>query len=86
MTTHTTNCRANSPGFKRLAAGFYAKRLLNGMWLYVFRKDGSWHWTRRFNLYPTFELLNPGASDFKWRRGFPTRAMAISAFEGNRVE
>ena len=80
-----TNRHANPPGFKRLAAGFYVKRLPDGMWLYLFKEDERWAYALRYSFYPARDAFSAESNPLR-QSGFPTRAMALSAYERNRVK
>jgi hypothetical protein len=76
--------QANPPGFKRIESGCYAKRLQNGMWLYLFKAHGKWHYAKRLSGVYSRKDFSADANP-KHQSGFPTRAMALSAYEGNRA-
>ena len=69
--------------YSKIEAGmWYRKRGM--LYTHVFRYAGRWYWGTFFEpMRPGEEGLMKGS--LPRQRGYPTRAMAISAAEGNRA-
>jgi len=80
------NYRTNSKGFKRLEGGIYIRPVKGNVWLVVARVGRVWKYaTIWFSATPNRYTCIAAVRGAK-NGNYPTRAMAVSAAEGNRVK
>lgn len=79
------NYRANPKGFKRIASGLYVRQEKLGLDLWLFRCGSRWNYIRLSTAFPAPSVQEMKRRVQAYRPGYPTRAMALSAAEGNRA-